>query len=124
MQSLLYQQSYGNLLKYAILAYPKFAYTFACLSKAMRKTIHSKENRILICLLREKREALNITQTQLAKLIGADQTFISKIENSERRLDLVEARTICKALKISFADFVQELETLFVENDKKQSISL
>lgn len=43
-------------------------------------------------------------------MIDTDQTFISKIENSERRIDVIELRTICKALKISFTDFVIELE--------------
>jgi len=76
----------------------------------MEKTIHSKEHRKLISLLREKRENLDITQLQLASMIDSDQTFISKIENSERRIDVIELRTICKALKISFIDFIKELE--------------
>ena len=76
----------------------------------MKKTIHSKEYRKLISLLREKRENLDITQLKLASIIDTDQTFISKIENSERRIDVIELRTICKALKISFTDFIQELE--------------
>jgi transcriptional regulator with XRE-family HTH domain len=76
----------------------------------MKKTIHSKEYRKLISLLREKRENLDITQLKLASIIETDQTFISKIENSERRIDVIELRTICKALKISFTDFIQELE--------------
>lgn len=76
----------------------------------MKKTIHSKDYRKLIGLLREKREQLEITQLQLASIIGTDQTFISKIENSERRIDVIELRTICKALKISFPDFIKELE--------------
>jgi transcriptional regulator with XRE-family HTH domain len=76
----------------------------------MKKTIHSKEYRKLISLLREKRENLDITQLKLASIIETDQTFISKIENSERRIDVIELRTICKALKISFTDFIEELE--------------
>jgi transcriptional regulator with XRE-family HTH domain len=76
----------------------------------MKKTIHSKEYRKLISLLREKRENLDITQLKLASIIDTDQTFISKIENSERRIDVIELRTICKALKISFTDFIEELE--------------
>lgn len=78
----------------------------------MKKTIHSKEYRKLISLLREKRETLGVTQLKLASIIGTDQTFISKIENSERRIDVVELRTICRALKISFTEFVLELEEL------------
>jgi transcriptional regulator with XRE-family HTH domain len=76
----------------------------------MKKTIHSKEYRKLISLLREKRENLDLTQVKLASMIDTDQTFISKIENCERRIDVIELRTICKVLKISFTDFIQELE--------------
>jgi transcriptional regulator with XRE-family HTH domain len=76
----------------------------------MKKTIHSKEYRKLISLLREKRENLDVTQVKLASMIDTDQTFISKIENCERRIDVIELRTICKVLKISFTDFIQELE--------------
>ncbi len=77
----------------------------------MKKTIHSKEHRILISLLREIREDKSLTQSQLAKLIGSDQTFISKIENSERRIDLIELRVICKALNQPFLEFVEQLES-------------
>ena len=76
----------------------------------MTKTIYSKENRRLIRLLRQKREDLDITQLQLASILDKDQTFISKIENSERRIDVIELRTICIALKISFTDFIIEFE--------------
>lgn len=77
----------------------------------MKKTIHSKEHRILISLLREIREDKSLTQSQLAELIGSDQTFISKIENSERRIDLIELRVICKALNQPFLEFVEQLES-------------
>ena len=77
----------------------------------MKKTIHSKEHRVLISLLRKIREERGFTQSQLAKLIESDQTFISKIENSERRIDLIELRIICNALNQSFLEFVQILES-------------
>ncbi len=37
-------------------------------------------------------------------------SFVSKYESGERRLDLIELREICEALKISLADFVNRFE--------------
>ncbi|MES2893632.1 MAG: helix-turn-helix transcriptional regulator [Bacteroidota bacterium] len=74
------------------------------------KSIHNKAYSIMITMLREKREDKQITQADLAELIGVDQTIISKIENRERRLDVIELRMICKAMDYSFIDFISELE--------------
>lgn len=76
-----------------------------------KKSIHTKEYQLLISLLRSKRESLGLTQVNLAGLLGLDQTHISKIENYERRLDILELRAICRAFKISFIDFLVEFES-------------
>ena len=51
-----------------------------------------------------------VTQTQLAELLNVNQAFISKIETCERRLDIIELHQICKVLKISFVDFITEVD--------------
>ncbi len=81
----------------------------------IKKSIHAKEYHSVISMIREYRESKGFTQKELAAKIGTDQTFISKVENSERRLDIIELRTICKALDISLVDFIQELETHLVK---------
>ena len=62
------------------------------------KTIHSDNNRILLEWLTAKRMLLGKTQQQLSEALGKPQSFVSKYENGERRLDLIEAIDICKAL--------------------------
>lgn len=65
----------------------------------------------MIALLRSKREAAEITQTQLAERLNLSQTVISKIEICERRLDVIELIDVCNALNISYTDFFNELKT-------------
>lgn len=82
------------------------------------KTIHSKEYHLMISLLREMRESKGITQKDLADIIHVDQTFISKVEVGERRLDFLELRTICIALEVSVLDFVKEMENRIINKKR------
>lgn len=64
------------------------------------KTIYTDSYRDLISLLRQTREKAGITQDALAKALGEDQSFVSKIEGRERRLDIDELRRFCNVLDI------------------------
>jgi transcriptional regulator with XRE-family HTH domain len=48
----------------------------------------------------QARTKANITQSDLAKKLKKPQSFVSKYENGERRLDVVEFIAVCKALGI------------------------
>lgn len=75
------------------------------------RTIYEKTYSLLIEKLKAERKLANLTQLQLAELLQRDQSYISKYERSERRLDVIELRDICKAMNISFIDFFTEFET-------------
>jgi transcriptional regulator with XRE-family HTH domain len=77
---------------------------------AEKKTIFSQEQERFVRLLREARERAGMTQVELAKKLEKPQSFISKIESGERRVDLVELEYICKVLGISLTKFVQRYE--------------
>jgi len=74
------------------------------------KSIYSDGQEKLQRLLEETREAAGLTQTALAKKLNRPQSFVSKYESGERRLDLIELREICKGLRISLVDFVSKFE--------------
>jgi transcriptional regulator with XRE-family HTH domain len=61
----------------------------------------------LASLLRAARLDADLTQTQLAKKLKQPQSYVSKYESGEQRLDLVELDAICKALHISLDDLVR-----------------
>ena len=76
----------------------------------MEKSIRSEQYRRLIQLFRRMRENKGITQSDLAQLIGENQNFVSKVETLERRLDVIELRTMCEAIGVSFPHFIKEFE--------------
>ncbi|MEI2781221.1 MAG: helix-turn-helix transcriptional regulator [Candidatus Competibacter sp.] len=76
------------------------------------KTIHSTEYADFLRLLRQFRERQGLTQEQLAEKLGATQSFISKCERGERRIDALELRAFCLAMGVSMTAFVAELEQI------------
>jgi transcriptional regulator with XRE-family HTH domain len=70
-------------------------------------TIHSKEYKALLSLIRAARERSGMRQTELAERLGLTQSWVSKIEMGERRLDLEELRQICAALDLDLVKLVR-----------------
>ncbi len=56
------------------------------------------------------RQHEGLTQGQLATRLGRSQTFVSKYEQGERRLDIVEFLLICKALSIDPAPMIRRMQ--------------
>ncbi|MEA2901396.1 MAG: hypothetical protein QOH36_1283 [Actinomycetota bacterium] len=77
------------------------------LTPGVARTIHTPEHRRLVKLLRELREAAGLRQVELANRLGRNQSFVSKYESGERRLDLVELRAICEALDTNIVELVR-----------------
>ena len=57
-----------------------------------------------IARLRNVRKARKLSQRQLGEKLGKAQTFISKVETCERRIDIIEAAKWCIALGISLEE--------------------
>lgn len=75
-----------------------------------RKYRTNSEIKILAKLLREIRMNANLRQVDLAERLNLPQSFISKYESGERRLDLIELRRICSALEIPLEEIVRHFE--------------
>jgi transcriptional regulator with XRE-family HTH domain len=78
----------------------------------MPKSIFSTEQIALQNLLRKVRSEAGLTQAALAKKLNRPQSFVSKYEIGERRLDLVELRQVCAALNVSLTRFVKRFENI------------
>ena len=59
-------------------------------------------------MLKELRREKGVTQEALAELLGMPQSYVSKYELGERRLDLIETFAICRALNADFVAFVRQ----------------
>jgi transcriptional regulator with XRE-family HTH domain len=77
----------------------------------MEKTIYSEQYAQFIHLLRTVREESGLTQGDIATRLGETQSFVSKCERGERRLDVVELRAWCAALEIPLLKFLRRLES-------------
>ena len=74
----------------------------------MPKTIFGGDHRHLVAVLIEARQDSGLTQGELAKRVGKDQTFISIIERGQRRVDVLEFVALATAMG-------QEPSRLFAE---------
>lgn len=61
-------------------------------------------------LLIQKREEEGMTQTDVARELGRPQSFVSKYERGERRLDLIEFLDIAVVLEIDPCIFIAKLQ--------------
>ena len=86
----------------------------------MEKSIYTDEYAAFLRLLRKTREAARITQVQLARRIRQSQSFVSKVEIGERRLDVIQLRTILHGLGTSLPAFISDLEGLLRNKGKRQ----
>jgi transcriptional regulator with XRE-family HTH domain len=78
----------------------------------MDKSIHSAQYATFLKAFREARRHQGITQVDLAERVGETQSFISKCERGERRIDLVELWTFCAAMDITLNEFVSRFQKM------------
>jgi len=72
----------------------------------MKKTIYSGEHKHLVQQLRKARIAAGYDQTKVAKLLGKTQSYISKIESGQRRIDLIQIKEFGKLYKKPLEYFI------------------
>lgn len=76
----------------------------------MEKSIYTREYAAVLRLFRTAREESGVTQVELAKRLGQTQSFVSKVERGDRRLDIVQLRTILGEFGVTLLQFVTRLE--------------
>lgn len=81
----------------------------------MRKNIFTQDQEKLQTLLRQVRVEAGLNQTELAQQLGSPQSFVSKYEMGERRLDLLELRQICRVVGVSLEEFIRRFEESLIE---------
>lgn len=71
-------------------------------------------------LLRKVREEAGLSQEVLAKKLKRPQTFVSKSELGERRIDFLETADFCEACGISIAAFATRLKESIAGEGKER----
>ncbi len=89
----------------------------------MTKSIFSQENEMLRQLLVTARQQKGLTQSDVASALDKPQSFVSKYERGERRLDVVEFLEVADTLAIDPASVIVQLEAgSFLEKDITEDI--
>ncbi|MGB0834050.1 MAG: helix-turn-helix domain-containing protein [Psychrobium sp.] len=67
----------------------------------MFKSLNSPQNLKLIAWLKQQRSEQGLTMRDLAERLEVPHSFVGKVEQGERRLDVVEYIQYCEALNVS-----------------------
>ncbi|WP_148242873.1 helix-turn-helix domain-containing protein [Enterobacter asburiae] len=81
-------------------------------------SVYSDEYQRVISALKKARKENGITQAQLADALGKPQSFIAKVENGERRLDVVEFVHLAKLVGLEPFNVLNDIfgEQLIINN--------
>lgn len=74
----------------------------------MDKTIHTEQYKGVIERLKQARKEAGLTQIDVAKKLQKSQSYISKVEKGEQRIDVVELNNFCKLYNKSFDYFIKK----------------
>jgi transcriptional regulator with XRE-family HTH domain len=75
-----------------------------------RKSLYSSEYERFLQLLRKAREAAGLTQIEAARRLNRPQSFVSKCESGERRVDVVELVQFCRVYGTNTLNFLKKLD--------------
>lgn len=70
-------------------------------NETMFKTLYSEEYQNLRVWLKDNRKACGLSMRDLGEKLDVPHSFVGKIENGDRRLDVIEYIQYCEALNIS-----------------------
>ncbi|MFC1623649.1 helix-turn-helix domain-containing protein [Patescibacteria group bacterium] len=73
----------------------------------MDNSIYKKEYKILVQKLKQARVELNLDQNQVAKKLKRTQSYISKIESGQIRVDIIQLKQLAKIYKKSLDFFIK-----------------
>jgi predicted transcriptional regulator len=89
-------------LAYAIAEYYHVLIIFA----TMNKSIYTNEHRVLIRKLVKARVEAGLTQQDVAKKLQTTQSYVSKLESGQRKIDLIVMKKLAKIYRKSITEFV------------------
>ncbi len=76
----------------------------------MPQSVHSQHYELFLAQLRAARLGASLTQGELARRMGNTQTFVSKCERGERRLDVIDLIAFLDAIGQSPSQFIATLD--------------
>jgi len=90
----------------------------------MTRSTNHPHYQTFLTLLRSERKRRNITQVVVAERLGNRQTFVSKLENGDRRLDIIELLEYLDAIGADAGAFVSALRRKIGAGSQDQKLSI
>jgi len=78
----------------------------------MTRSVFSENYKKLCHLLAQARKSRGLTQTDVAGRLHRPQSFVSKYESGERRLDVIEFLEVTAALGVNAKSLLAEIEVM------------
>jgi transcriptional regulator with XRE-family HTH domain len=79
----------------------------------VKKALYERSYATFTNLLKEERGEAGLTQAELAKKLRRPQSYVSKYERGERRIDVVEFLEIARAIGFDPGEFLRKLNVKF-----------
>lgn len=73
----------------------------------MKKSIHSNDYKFLINQLKKARKEAKLTQKEVSGILGKTQSYISKVEAGDLRIDVIQLREFAELYKKDFNYFIK-----------------
>lgn len=73
---------------------------------------------VLLKHLKEMRAEVGLSGPEIQRRLNRPNSYVSKVESGEKRLDILELREYCEACGVSMVDFVNGLEKKLSKSDK------
>ena len=90
-------------------------YNFIQLGGDIVSVIYDPKYRIFLLCLKDARIQSKMTQQELATVLGCGQSYVSKYEQGQKRLDIIEIRNICHCLGLSLPELISDFESRLKE---------
>lgn len=75
------------------------------------KSVHTDRYNRFLKFIIDARKRAGLTQQELADRLKKPQSYVSKYERGERRLDVIEFLEISRLLEIDSCDLLQEIDS-------------
>ncbi|MFH1656939.1 MAG: helix-turn-helix transcriptional regulator [bacterium] len=73
----------------------------------MSKAIYSKDHKYIVEQLKKARQKADLEQEQVAKMLKKTQSYISKVESGQRRIDVIQLKEFAKIYKKDISYFIK-----------------
>ena len=73
----------------------------------MGSSLYSKEHKTIVEKLKKARQEAGLDQIEVSKRLGRSQSYLSKIESGQRKIDVVQLKKFAALYKKDIKFFIQ-----------------